>query len=116
MFHLQIGSSPTTYDSRIKNSVYLAPGKFNLPTIILVPRDTGPSYLSETEDDKNDPTKDNEENMSTAEDIIFRPLFRFRQEAHRRADAYNDRRYNSYQSYDSYPRRRYRPRYSDDYY
>ncbi|XP_046817124.1 uncharacterized protein LOC124423451 [Vespa crabro] len=113
---VEIGSSPMTYDSQIKNLEYLAPGKFNLPTIILVPRDANSPYLWETKDDKNDPSKDNNEDMSTAEDIIFRPLFRFRQEAHRRADAYNDRRYNSYQSYDSYPRRRYRPRYSDDYY
>ncbi|KAF7403736.1 hypothetical protein HZH68_006530 [Vespula germanica] len=113
---VEIGSSPTTYDSQDKNLDYLASEKFNLPTIILVPRDANSPYLWVTKDDKNDPSKDNEENMSTAEDIIFRPLFRFRQESHHRSDAYSDRRYNSYQSYDSYPRRRYRPRYSDDYY
>lgn len=113
---VEIGSSPTTYDSQDKNLDYLASEKFNLPTIILVPRDANSPYLWVTKNDKNDPSKDNEENMSTAEDIIFRPLFRFRQESHHRSDAYSDRRYNSYQSYDSYPRRRYRPRYSDDYY
>ncbi|XP_015589158.1 uncharacterized protein LOC107264892 [Cephus cinctus] len=51
------------------------------------------------------------EDMAVAEDIVFRPLFRFRQEQRRRSSVlgystYNRRQYNSY--YDSYSRRKYR--------
>lgn len=51
--------------------------------------------------------------MEVAADIVFRPLFRYRQEVQRRSY-----RKPSYRRYNSYPRRnyRYRPRYSDDYY
>ncbi|XP_043501983.1 uncharacterized protein LOC122524015 [Polistes fuscatus] len=112
----EIGSSSTTYDSQIPNVDYLETERYNLPTIILVPRDVQLPYLWKSKDNQNNPSKDNEENMSTAEDIVFRPLFRFRQEARRRSDAYSNRGYNSYQNYDSYSRRRYRPRYSYDYY
>ncbi|XP_015179041.1 PREDICTED: uncharacterized protein LOC107067754 [Polistes dominula] len=113
----EIGSSPTTYDSQIQNVNYLESERYDLPTIILVPRDVQLPYLWKSKNNQNNPSKDNEEDMSTAEDIVFRPLFRFRQEARRRSDAYNNRGYNSYQNYDSYPRRRYRPRYSSyDYY
>ncbi|XP_011881054.1 PREDICTED: uncharacterized protein LOC105569309 [Vollenhovia emeryi] len=54
--------------------------------------------------------------MEVAADIVFRPLFRYRQEMQRRA--YRKSAYRRYNSYNSYPRRgyRYRPRYSDDYY
>ncbi|KOC63141.1 hypothetical protein WH47_02650, partial [Habropoda laboriosa] len=53
--------------------------------------------------------------MDVAEDVIFRPLFRYRQETQQRS-RYNDennRRYGSYGDY--YPRRAYvyRPRYDD---
>jgi len=53
--------------------------------------------------------------MEAAADIVFRPLFRYRQEVQRRSYRNSAQRYNSY---NSYPRRnyRYRPRYSDDYY
>ncbi|KAI4502538.1 hypothetical protein M0802_002450 [Mischocyttarus mexicanus] len=114
----EIGSSsPTTYDSQIKNVDYLTPDKYNLPAIILVTRDVQlPPYPWKSKDNQNNPMKDNQEDMSTAEDIVFRPLFRFRQEARRRSEGYSDRGYNSYQNYDSYSRRRYRPRYSSDYY
>lgn len=54
--------------------------------------------------------------MEVAADIVFRPLFRYRQEMQRRS--YRKPSYRRYNSYNSYPRRdyRYRPRYSDDYY
>ncbi|XP_011163466.2 uncharacterized protein LOC105198457 [Solenopsis invicta] len=54
--------------------------------------------------------------MEVAADIVFRPLFRYRQEVQRRS--YRKPAYRRYNSYNSYPRRnyRYRPRYSDDYY
>jgi len=54
--------------------------------------------------------------MEVAADIVFRPLFRYRQEVQRRS--YRKSAYQRYNPYDSYPRRdyRYRPRYSDDYY
>lgn len=54
--------------------------------------------------------------MEVAADIVFRPLFRYRQEMQRRS--YRKPTYRRYNPYDSYPRRdyRYRPRYSDDYY
>ncbi|XP_011704284.1 PREDICTED: uncharacterized protein LOC105459742 [Wasmannia auropunctata] len=54
--------------------------------------------------------------MEVAADIVFRPLFRYRQEVQRRS--YRKPVYQRYNPYDSYPRRnyRYRPRYSDDYY
>lgn len=53
--------------------------------------------------------------MEVAADIVFRPLFRYRQEVQRRS--YRKSAYRRYNPYDSYPRRdRYRPRYSDDYY
>ncbi|XP_077264422.1 uncharacterized protein LOC143898669 [Temnothorax americanus] len=53
--------------------------------------------------------------MEVAADIVFRPLFRYRQEVQRRS--YRRPAYRRYNPYDSYPRRdRYRPRYSDDYY
>ncbi|XP_014470135.1 PREDICTED: uncharacterized protein LOC106742059 [Dinoponera quadriceps] len=61
--------------------------------------------------------------MDTAAHIVFRPLFRFRQEQQRswRRGADNSYRrspYRRYNSYNSYPRPgyRYRPRYSGDYY
>lgn len=108
-------SSSTIYDPLITNLDGIMAESVALPTFVLSPRDANSPYLWEP-NEQNYPAKDNDEDMSTAEDIVFRPLFRFRQEARRRADAYNDRRYNSYQSYDSYPRRRYRPRYSYDYY
>ncbi|XP_012528078.1 uncharacterized protein LOC105832033 [Monomorium pharaonis] len=54
--------------------------------------------------------------MEVAADIVFRPLFRYRQEVQRRT--YRKPTYQRYNRYNSYPRRnyRYRPRYSDDYY
>ncbi|KAL6422659.1 hypothetical protein ACFW04_010713 [Cataglyphis niger] len=54
--------------------------------------------------------------MDAAADIVFRPLFRYRQEAQQRS--YRRSTYRRYNSYDSYPRRnyRYRSRYSNDYY
>ncbi|KAK2585534.1 hypothetical protein KPH14_010176 [Odynerus spinipes] len=107
-------SPSTTNDSPIRNLDDVISERLTLPTIILLPREADPPYLWDS-NEENYPSKDKDEDMSTAEDIVFRPLFRFRQEARRRADAYSDRRYNSYQNYDSYPRRRYRPRYNYDY-
>ncbi|XP_050463277.1 uncharacterized protein LOC126857672 [Cataglyphis hispanica] len=54
--------------------------------------------------------------MDAAADIVFRPLFRYRQEAQQKS--YRRSTYRRYNSYDSYPRRnyRYRSRYSNDYY
>lgn len=61
--------------------------------------------------------------MDTAADIVFRPLFRFRQAQQQRswrrgADDYRRSPYRRYNSYNSYPRRDYRygPRYSGNYY
>lgn len=105
---------PTTYESSIRDIDNVVSASLALPTTILLPREANSPYIFDS-NQENYPAKDKDEDMSTAEDIVFRPLFRFRQEARRRADSY-DRRYSSYQNYDSYPRRRYRPRYSYDYY
>lgn len=57
--------------------------------------------------------------MDVAEDIIFRPLFRYRQETQQRSKYYDEsnRRYSytPYRNYDNYyPRRSfYRPQYND---
>lgn len=56
--------------------------------------------------------------MEAAADIVFRPLFRYRQEMQRRS--YRKSFYRRYNPYNSYSRRdyrdRYRPQYSYDYY
>ncbi|CAK9803303.1 hypothetical protein ANTPLA_LOCUS3538 [Anthophora plagiata] len=67
-----------------------------------------------TDNDRTDYTRETGD-MDVAEDVIFRPLFRYRQETQQRS-RYNDennRRYGSYGDY--YPRRAYfyRPRYDD---
>lgn len=53
--------------------------------------------------------------MDVAEDIVFRPLFRYRQQMQQRSKYYDEsnRRYGGYSNY--YPRRAYfyRPRYND---
>jgi len=55
--------------------------------------------------------------MEAAADIVFRPLFRYRQEVERRTYRNSaNQRYNSYNSYQPRRNYRYRPRYSDDYY
>lgn len=46
--------------------------------------------------------------MEVAADIVFRPLFRYRQEVQRRS--YRNPAYRRYNSYNSYPRRNYRYR------
>lgn len=58
--------------------------------------------------------------MDVAEDIVFRPLFKYRQETQQRSKYYdkNNRRYSytPYRGYENYyPRRSYfyRPRYDD---
>lgn len=67
------------------------------------------------------------QDMDVAADIVFRPLFRFRQETQQKSasirrrnpdDSYRRTIYRRHNPYDSYPRRNYeyRPRYSDDYY
>ncbi|RLU18663.1 hypothetical protein DMN91_009020 [Ooceraea biroi] len=63
--------------------------------------------------DANDDYPKNPHDMNVAADIVFRPLFRYRQEAQQRSY-----RRSAYRRYNSYPRRnyRYRSRYSNDYY
>ncbi|XP_029159952.1 uncharacterized protein LOC114931959 [Nylanderia fulva] len=103
----QVSSLPTTMKTRYMNEN---------PLPIVMPRFDIATPLFWTSDaDTNYPKNPND--MDVAADIVFRPLFRYRQEAQQKF--YRRSAYQRYNSYDSYPRRNYnyRSRYSnDDYY
>lgn len=85
------------------------------PLPIAVPRIDIATPLFWTSDADTNYPKDPYD-MDVAADIVFRPLFRYRQEAQRRS--YRRSTYQRYNPYNSYPRRNYpyRSRYSNDYY
>lgn len=87
-------------DVRAKKSLPIVMPRVDIVTPLFWTSDTDTNYPRDPHD------------MDVAADIIFRPLFRYRQEAQQRSY-----RRSAYQRY-NYPRRnyQYRPRYSDDYY
>ncbi|KMQ95250.1 hypothetical protein RF55_4543 [Lasius niger] len=97
---------PTTIKTRYTNEN---------PLPVAVPRIDIATPLFWTSDADTNYPKD-QDDMDVAADIVFRPLFRYRQEAQQKF--YRRSAYRRYNSYDSYPRRnyRYRSRYSNDYY
>ncbi|XP_011629482.1 uncharacterized protein LOC105421972 isoform X2 [Pogonomyrmex barbatus] len=114
-FPSEMQVSPSLYESSIKetrNANNVSPEN---SLSVLMPRVDIVTPLFWTSDADINYSKDPHD-MEVAADIVFRPLFRYRQEAQQRS--YRRSTYRRYNSYNSYPRRnyRYRPRYSDYYY
>ncbi|KAL0111909.1 hypothetical protein PUN28_013253 [Cardiocondyla obscurior] len=82
-----------------ENSLPVTMSRIDIPTPLFWTSDADINYPKDPRD------------MDIAADIVFRPLFRYRQEVQRRS--YRKPAYRRYNSYNSYPRR---SQYSDDYY
>ncbi|XP_012231790.2 uncharacterized protein [Linepithema humile] len=113
----EMQASPSLYEPATAeaNVQYANDVRFKKSLPVVMPRIDIVTPLFWTSDADTNYPKDPHD-MDVAADIVFRPLFRYRQEAQQRS--YRRSAYRRYNSYDSYPRRnyQYRPRYSDDYY
>ncbi|XP_032682037.1 uncharacterized protein LOC116849220 isoform X1 [Odontomachus brunneus] len=105
--------TPLLYEPATMENQYASDVRPEASLPIAVPRIDIVAPLFWTSDADIDYPKDSRD-MDTAAHIVFRPLFRFRQEGQRRS--YGSLPYRN--SYNPYPRRNYgyRPRYYGDYY
>ncbi|XP_070156311.1 uncharacterized protein [Polyergus mexicanus] len=104
---MQVSSlyEPTTIkiEHKNENPLPIAMPSIDIATPLFWTSDEDTNYLKDPYD------------MDTAADIVFRPLFRYRQEAQQRS--YRRSTYRRYNPYDSTRRNhRYKSRYSNDYY